>query len=77
MLGAVYLGRGLLAEHLEAAVRLAGDLLDGRVVQPGQRRVLVVPRAGGLGVGRHRGDQHVVSAATAERGGERRTCRGT
>ena len=30
-----------------------------------------VPRAGGLGVGHTEGDQHVVSAATAERGGER------
>ena len=60
-----------LAQHLQPAVRLVGDLLDGRVVELGERGVLGEAGAVGRRVRRDAGHQQVVAAAVAERVGQR------
>src|SRR4051794_3555050 len=57
----------LLAEHLQTAVRLAGDLLSGRVVERDEWALLINSRSVRLGEHRHRGDEYVVATSSVER----------
>ncbi len=57
---------GLFAERLQAAVGVPVHRLGGRVVQHGERQVLVPAGPARAGVGGDRGDLHVVAAAPPE-----------
>ena len=61
---------GLLAERLQPTVRLAGDLLDRRIGEPGDRPTLAHPGRE-VGVDREARDEGVVADGAPERLGHR------
>ena len=55
------------AQHLQTAVRLAGDVLGSGIVESRERRRLVTVRREGFGIDRDRGDEREQTRSVAER----------